>query len=136
MNASERARHSASEGRRRPTVSRPVALVTAAALALAGLPVPAGAQEGKEPGVIRDAEVEQLLREYAQPVLQAAGVSKQNVHIVVIGDRSFNAFVADGRRIFINAGALMDAKTLTTRADRARVAVALCSPHPEGAFRG
>ena len=111
MNASDRASHSASQGRRPPTVSRPIALVTAAAVWLAGLPVPAGAQEGKEPGVIRDAEVEQLLREYAQPVLQAAGVSKQNVRIVVIGDRSFNAFVADGRRIFINAGTLMDAKT-------------------------
>ena len=29
----------------------------------------------------------------------------------IINDRSFNAFVMDGRRIFVNAGALMDAKT-------------------------
>src|SRR5262249_20822195 len=31
--------------------------------------------------------------------------------VVIINDRSFNAFVADGRRIFINAGTLMDAAT-------------------------
>ena len=61
--------------------------------------------------VIRDAEIEQLLRDYAQPILQAAGLAKQNVRVVVLGDRSFNAFVMDGRHIFVNAGALFDAKT-------------------------
>jgi len=33
------------------------------------------------------------------------------VRVVVLSDRSFNAFVMDGRHIFINAGALFDAKT-------------------------
>ena len=61
--------------------------------------------------IIRDAEIEQLLRDYAQPVLRAAGLAKQNVRVVVLSDRSFNAFVMDGRHIFINAGALFDAKT-------------------------
>jgi predicted Zn-dependent protease len=60
---------------------------------------------------IRDAEIEQLLRDYAQPILRAAGLAKQNVKVVVLQDRSFNAFVMDGRHIFINAGALFDAKT-------------------------
>jgi predicted Zn-dependent protease len=40
-----------------------------------------------------------------------AGLAQQNVRIVIINDRSFNAFVADGRRIFVNAGALMEAQT-------------------------
>jgi predicted Zn-dependent protease len=61
--------------------------------------------------IIRDAEIEQLLRDYAQPVLRAAGLAKQNVSVVVLSERSFNAFVMDGRHIFINAGALFDAKT-------------------------
>src|SRR5215212_7082427 len=65
----------------------------------------------KLPPIIRDAEIEQLLREYTQPILKAAGLAKQNIQVVIINDRSFNAFVADGRRIFINAGALMDAET-------------------------
>jgi predicted Zn-dependent protease len=33
------------------------------------------------------------------------------VRVVILSDRSFNAFVMDGRHIFINAGALFDAKT-------------------------
>jgi predicted Zn-dependent protease len=61
--------------------------------------------------VIRDAEIEQLLRDYAQPILHAAGLAKQNVRVVVLDDRSFNAFVMDGRHIFVNAGTLFDAKT-------------------------
>jgi len=84
-----------------------VALVTATALA--GASVPAQAQRG--PPVIRDAEIEQLLREYTQPLLKAAGLAQQNVQAVIINDRAFNAFVADARRIFVNAGALMDSET-------------------------
>lgn len=61
--------------------------------------------------IVRDTEIEQLLRDYAQPILKAAGLAQQNVKVVVLNDRSFNAFVMDGRHIFINAGALFDAKT-------------------------
>ncbi len=61
--------------------------------------------------IIRDTEIEQLMRDYAQPILRAAGLAKQNVRVVVLNVRGFNAFVMDGRHIFINAGALFDAKT-------------------------
>src|ERR1700712_482106 len=76
--------------------------------------VPARAQDvppGAIPGVIRDAETEQLLRDYANPILKAAGVNVGATKIVLIGDRSFNAFVANGRKIFVNVGALMESKT-------------------------
>ena len=63
------------------------------------------------PGVIRDAEVEQLLRDYATPIFRAAGVNGGATKIILIGDRSFNAFVANGRKIFVNVGAIMEAKT-------------------------
>jgi predicted Zn-dependent protease len=90
-------------------------LLTALAVGAAAGPsaIPARAQDPAMRGmpVIRDAEIEQLLREYAQPILRAAGLAKQNVRVVVLGDRSFNAFVMDGRHIFVNAGALFDAKT-------------------------
>jgi predicted Zn-dependent protease len=93
---------------RRPTpAARLVAAMTA--VALVGSSLPARAQKG--PAVIRDAEIEQLLREYTQPLLRAAGLAQQNVQVVIINDRAFNAFVADGRRIFVNAGALMDSQT-------------------------
>ena len=89
--------------------ARSLAVLTAAALS-AG--IPAAAQErGGGPPIIRDAEIEQLLREYTQPILKAAGLAQQNVRVVIINDPSFNAFVADGHRIFINSGALMQAQT-------------------------
>jgi len=87
--------------------ARLVAVLTATALAVGS--VPAQAQKG--PPVVRDAEIEQLLKEYTQPLLRAAGLAQQNVQVVIINDRAFNAFVADGRRIFVNGGALMDAET-------------------------
>ena len=87
-------------------------MLTAVAVGTAGI-APAHAQDSATRGmpIIRDAEIEQLLRDYAQPVLRAAGLAKQNVSVVVLSERSFNAFVMDGRHIFINAGALFDAKT-------------------------
>ncbi len=51
------------------------------------------------------------MRDYAAPILKTAGLTKQNVKVVVLNDRAFNAFVMDGRHIFINSGALYDAKT-------------------------
>jgi predicted Zn-dependent protease len=90
--------------------SRFVAVVTACAVAAASLPAWAEKEGGGLP-VIRDAEVEQLLRDYSTPILRAAGLGQRNIHVVIINDRSFNAFVVDAKRIFVNAGALMDAQT-------------------------
>ena len=98
--------------KRRPLLraSRPVAIVTAFALLAGGMP--ARAQDvPKGMPLIRDAETEQLLREYTAPILRAAGLAQQNIHVVIINDRSFNAFVIDAKRIFVNAGALMQSQT-------------------------
>src|SRR3954451_16842887 len=89
--------------------SKLTVLLTAAALVLA--PVASPAQENKGPPLLRDTEIEQLLREYTRPVLRAAGLEKQNIQVVIINDAGFNAFVADGRRIFVNSGALMKSET-------------------------
>ena len=95
-------------------VARAPARGAALLLALATALAPAArAQEGagqNMPGVIRDAEVEQLLRDYATPIFRAAGVNGGATKIILIGDRSFNAFVANGRKIFVNVGAIMEAK--------------------------
>src|SRR6478672_3456889 len=85
------------------------ALTTAVALALA--PMAAVAQENKGPAVLRDTETEQLLREYTRPILRAAGLEKQNIQMVIINQGVFNAFVADGRRIFVNYGAILQSET-------------------------
>jgi predicted Zn-dependent protease len=98
----------------RPLARAAVAMVSAFAIAAAQVPVavaPAQAQEDKGLPVIRDAEIEQLLRDYTRPVLRAAGLSQRNIRVVIINNRSFNAFVIDAKRIFINTGALMDSET-------------------------
>ncbi|MYZ49686.1 M48 family metalloprotease [Propylenella binzhouense] len=86
----------------------------AAAAALAGTialaPAAAPAQQRPLP-VIRDAEIEQLLRDYAAPIFKAAGIGSRGAEIVILKDPDFNAFVASGSRIFINTGTLLQAKT-------------------------
>jgi predicted Zn-dependent protease len=96
-------------GSARLLARRATTLVTAAALLCASWP--ARAQQGGGPPVLRDAETEQLLRDYTRPILRAAGLEKQNIQVVIINDPTFNAFVADGRRIFVNYGALRESET-------------------------
>ncbi len=82
-------------------------LVCAAAIAL---PPIAEAQNRRAP-IIRDAEIEVLLRDYAQPIFSAAGISSGDAEIVLVLSKEFNAFVATGRRMVINTGVLLQAKT-------------------------
>jgi predicted Zn-dependent protease len=72
---------------------------------------PALAQGQPKLPIVRDAETEALLKDYMAPILKVAGLSQQNVEVTLINDRAFNAFVADGRRIFVFLGTLVDAKT-------------------------
>jgi len=98
---------------RKAAWQRAVSLAAGAAFffgQLAAAPRPALAQ-GAMPSVIRDAEIEELLRDYTRPVLKAAGLAAQNVRVVILNDRAFNAFVADGHRIFVNVGSLTDSTT-------------------------
>jgi predicted Zn-dependent protease len=101
------------QGRKTPKLT---AVTTAVALALSPIlspvlgPAPAAAQ-AKGPPIIRDTEAEQLLRDYTRPILRVAGLEKQNIQVVIINDSAFNAFVADGRRIFVNYGAIMQSET-------------------------
>ncbi|HEX4238660.1 MAG TPA: M48 family metalloprotease [Xanthobacteraceae bacterium] len=90
---------------------RAIAALTAAAVGLASFP--ARPQTGANAGIpmIRDAEIEQLLRDYTAPIFRVAGLTDQNIHVVIIDDKSFNAFVMDAHRIFINVGALTQATT-------------------------
>ncbi|MDE2064971.1 MAG: M48 family metallopeptidase [Bradyrhizobium sp.] len=82
----------------------------ATAIALLAAPVAALAQEQKL-AILRDTETENLLRDYAKPILRAAGLERQNIQVTIINQPQFNAFVADGHRIFVNHGALLESKT-------------------------
>ena len=95
----------------RQHVSQWLRTAVVVALCASRLPVaPAHAESGGI-SILRDAETEQLLREYTAPIFRAAGIQSGAARIILVGDRSFNAFVANGQKIFINVGALMEAKT-------------------------
>jgi predicted Zn-dependent protease len=62
-------------------------------------------------GLIRDAETETLIRDYAKPIFNASGLGSQGIDIHIVNDRAFNAFVVDGHNMFIHAGTVMMADT-------------------------
>ncbi|MHC5307418.1 M48 family metalloprotease [Bartonella sp. LJL80] len=84
-------------------------LFLAGSLAFTPLLSNAQAQSQSVP-IVRDAEIEQLLADYTAPIFKAAGLKTSNIQIIIVNDQSFNAFV-DGKRIFVNIGALMQAET-------------------------
>ncbi|MEZ6028220.1 MAG: M48 family metalloprotease [Hyphomonadaceae bacterium] len=78
----------------------------AAAALLAATPAPAMAQ-----GLIRDAEIEQILRDYCDPLFEAAGLKPADVNIYIVQDDSVNAMAAAGQNMFIHTGLIMEADT-------------------------
>ena len=101
---------------RRSTLSQPIAamarsafiMLTAGAMCVAQAGV--ALAQSKSVPIVRDAEIEALVTDYATPIIKAAGLSRNAIRIVLVNNNSFNAFV-DGRRIFINTGALLQAET-------------------------
>ncbi len=67
----------------------------------------AGGVAAREGGLIRDAEIEDTIRGYAAPLFAAAGLDPTAVRVHLIQDRSLNAFVAGGQRLFIHTGLLL-----------------------------
>ncbi|MDA0675125.1 MAG: M48 family metalloprotease [Proteobacteria bacterium] len=56
---------------------------------------------------ITDAEIEHIIREFATPLFQVAGLDPNAVRIFLVNDSKLNAFVAGGQNLFINTGLLM-----------------------------
>jgi len=87
--------------------------IVALVLALATV-APVYAQSASKPAgppLIRDAEIEGLMRLYTRPIFKAAGINPGSVKVYLINDQRINAFVAGGQRIFIHTGLLTQAKT-------------------------
>jgi predicted Zn-dependent protease len=91
---------------------RPLRLrALAVSLALATLAASAAEAQKRRQPVIRDTEIEAVLRAYAEPLFKAAGIGSRGADIIIVQDGDFNAFVASGNRMVIHTGALMTAKT-------------------------
>jgi predicted Zn-dependent protease len=92
------------------------AICLAISVAFSGLMVDGlAATKKKKPGpslpLIRDAEIEGLLRLYSKPIFKAAGLNPSAVRVYIINNDKINAFVAGGQRLFIHTGLLNRAKT-------------------------
>jgi predicted Zn-dependent protease len=97
-----------------------------AALVLLSLNLHAHGADG--PNLIRDAEIEGLMRLYSKPIFKAAGINPDAVKVYLIADPRINAFVAGGQRIFINTG-------LITRSDTPNEVIGVLA-HESGHIAG
>ena len=67
--------------------------------------------EAKKMSFIRDAEIENTIRAYATPLFQAAGLEPSAINIYLVNDKTLNAFVAGGQKLFLNTGLLIKSET-------------------------
>jgi predicted Zn-dependent protease len=74
-------------------------ILAAMVLALMVVARPAAAQE-----ILRDAETEALFAQMSKPLILAAGLSPNNVKVVLLQDDEINAFTAGGQTIYVNSG--------------------------------
>lgn len=62
-------------------------------------------------GMIRDAEIESYLKNLAEPVYKAAGLSSDQVRMFIVQDDAINAFVAGGANMFLHTGLITETET-------------------------
>ena len=84
--------------------SRNPALALILALVMAASQVTAARAQGIS--LIRDAEIETFVREMSDPIFEVAGLEPKNVELLLVNDKSLNAFVAGGQNLFIHTGLL------------------------------
>jgi predicted Zn-dependent protease len=82
-----------------------------AAVALAVMIADAGLGAASAAAIVRDAETEALIKTYLNPIFKVAGIRSENRQVFLVPDQSFNAFVADGSKVFVNVGAIIVAET-------------------------
>ena len=58
-------------------------------------------------GLVRDTEIERVMREYTDPLLIGAELEPTAVDLYLVGDMEFNAFVTQGQNIFLNTGLIV-----------------------------
>ncbi|MEM1152418.1 MAG: M48 family metalloprotease [Pseudomonadota bacterium] len=84
-----------------------LALILAISLAL---PSTLAQAQSRGLSLVRDAETEALVRDYATPLMKAAGLRPGSVEFIIVNSPGFNAFVS-GRGLFINTGLLLQAES-------------------------
>ena len=62
--------------------------------------------------MIRDEEIERILKRVSTPIFEAANLDPGSVRIYLLANEQLNAFVAGGQNLFIHTGLLMRSETL------------------------
>lgn len=62
--------------------------------------------------IIRDQEIEDVLKKISSPMFEKAGFHKEDINIIIVESYGINAFVAGGKNIFINTGLMLKTKNL------------------------
>lgn len=68
-------------------------------------------QNAMAQSILRDAETEALLQDMVAPLVEAAGLHRGNVDVILVNDPSINAFVARGQAIYVHSGLIEAADT-------------------------
>lgn len=66
--------------------------------------LPRGAHAQARPTLIRDTEIEEIFKQWMQPLLVQAHIPQDGVNIVLVQSTDINAFVAGGANIFFYTG--------------------------------
>ncbi len=61
--------------------------------------------------LIRDTEIEEILRDFSEPLIRAGGLDPKAVDIYIVNDNSLNAFVTRGQNIFLHTGLILESHT-------------------------
>lgn len=87
---------------RLPRPARSLFVTAATAVLLLASAAPASAQSA-----IRDTEIEDIIREWSDPVFVAMGLNPADVEVLLINDSSLNAFATRGRIMGLNTGLIL-----------------------------
>ncbi|MBI1407606.1 MAG: M48 family metalloprotease [Caulobacter sp.] len=91
---------------------RPVRTVIAALSAFSvvyAAALPAFAED--QVSLLRDTEIEEIMHQEADPLLIAAGLTPKDVRILLVGDKTLNAFATQGLMLGFNTGLIMETET-------------------------
>ncbi len=58
---------------------------------------------------IRDTEIENIINSWSHPIFKAAGIPVNTINIHLVADNEINAFVTDGKNMFLNTGLIIKA---------------------------
>lgn len=85
-----------------------VVALSALSIVASGVSVPKVAlAQDEAPSLIRDTEIEEILHHDADPIFAAAGLDPKNVRILIVGDKSLNAFATQGLQMGLNTGLIL-----------------------------